>query len=122
MVSREQALEMAQEWVEAFNSHDLDRIMSHYDEDVELTSPTAVRLLGDPSGTVRGKAALRAYFEKGLAAYPDLHFELRELFVGVDSVAVCFGNDRGVLVNEVMTLRVDGKVTRVLVLHAIGPE
>ena len=55
------AREFAQDWVDASNSHDLERILTHYDDEVLLVSPVALKLLsGD--GTVRGKAALREYF------------------------------------------------------------
>ena len=57
--------------------------MEHYDDAVILTSPVAARLLNDPSGAVTGKAALRAYFAKGLAFYPDLNFELIDTLSGM---------------------------------------
>ena len=69
MFSEAEARQFAQGWVEAWNSHDLDAVMSHYAAEVVLTSPTAARLLGDPSGRVAGKAAVRSYFERGLEAY-----------------------------------------------------
>ena len=48
------AREFAQDWVDAWNSHDLERILNHYEDEVLLTSPVAAKLLnGD--GTVRGK-------------------------------------------------------------------
>jgi ketosteroid isomerase-like protein len=51
--------QFAEEWVEAWNSHDLDRILAHYDDQVVLTSPVALNLLKNGSGIVEGKAALR---------------------------------------------------------------
>ena len=69
------AREFAQDWVDAWNSHDLERILTHYDDEVLLVSPVALKLLsGD--GMVRGKAALREYFLRGLEAFPDLRFDL----------------------------------------------
>jgi hypothetical protein len=53
-------------WTEAWNGHDLDSIMTHYEDEIELTSPVAARLLGVSDG----KANLRAYFQRGLQAYP----------------------------------------------------
>ena len=44
----------AHDWIAAWNSHDLDRIPSHYAENVILTSPAAAKLLNDPSGIVTG--------------------------------------------------------------------
>lgn len=52
--------------------------MSHYSDDAELTSPIAVKLPGGESGVVTGKDALRAYFEKGLAAFPTSGSSLRK--------------------------------------------
>ena len=70
------------------------------------------KLLGDPAGTVRGKAALRSYFAKGLAAAPDLKFELLDVFTGVSSVAVYFRSSVRRLQLEVMELDSDGRITR----------
>ena len=51
----------AREWVAAWNAHDLERILSHYAEDVVLRSPVAARLLPESSGEIRGIDALRAW-------------------------------------------------------------
>ena len=104
----------ARAWVQAWNSHDLDGILSHYADDVTLVSPTAAALLGDPAGEVRGKAALRAYFAKGLAAYPSLRFELFDVMWGVRSIVLCYLNQKRTKTAEVMELGDDGLVTRVL--------
>ena len=66
----------SQEWIDAWNSHDLEKILSHYADDIVLTSPVAAKLCQDPSGIVKGKTALTAYFKKGLEVYPDLRFTL----------------------------------------------
>ncbi len=76
MLTKQQAQDFAKDWIEAWNSHDLDRILAHYHETVVLVSPIAAKLLNDPQGTVNGKLALQAYFKKGLEAYPNLTFEL----------------------------------------------
>jgi hypothetical protein len=110
----EHAVELAQAWIDAWNAHDLDAILSHYADDVEFVSPFVERLLGDATGAVRGKQPLRAYFARGLAAYPDLRFELLEVLWGVDSVTLYYRSVRGLLAAEVMCLGPDGRVGRVL--------
>jgi len=35
----------AQHWLAAWNAHDLDQIMTHYEDHVELISPVVVQLL-----------------------------------------------------------------------------
>jgi hypothetical protein len=118
MLTDEQALTLARRWIEAWNAHDLDRIMTHYGEEIAFTSPFIVKLLGSPVGTVHGRAALRSYFAKGLAAYPALHFELLGVAAGVDSVVLHYRSVNGLQAFEVMELHRDGLVRRVLAHYA----
>ena len=64
--------------MEAWNSHDLDRIMSHYADDFQMTSPFIVTMMNEPTGTIKGKENVRAYWFKALERLPDLHFDLIE--------------------------------------------
>ena len=75
--------EFEREWIEAWNAHDIDRILSHYRDDVRFVSPIAARS-GARHGEVRGRHALRAYFERGLARYPALHFSPSQRSVASD--------------------------------------
>ena len=118
MISQDKAREIALEWIDAWNSHDIDSIMSHYSDDVVLTSPIAVRLLGDKSGVVIGKEALRAYFEKGLAAFPDLKFELTEVYAGVGSILVLYRRLNGPVGAEFMAVNSEGRIERVIAHYA----
>jgi ketosteroid isomerase-like protein len=113
-LSRDQAWALAEDWVSAWNAHDLERILEHYADEVVLVSPVAAERLADPSGTVRGKAALRDYFRLGLEKNPKLHFELEDVMWGVGSVVLYYKNQRGTKTGEVMELDETGKVTRVL--------
>ncbi|GAB3987838.1 nuclear transport factor 2 family protein [Actinoallomurus acanthiterrae] len=98
----DEAQRFAEEWVACWNSHDLDRIMKHYADDVVFRSPYAARLLPGSDGTLRGKEALRAYWAEGLRHLPDLHFEVVGVYAGIDSVVVNYRNQAGQLVNEVL--------------------
>ena len=62
-MTTDEAWNFAKHWVAAWNAHDLELIVIHYEDAVELTSPVAARLLGTPDGKVIGKANLRAYFQ-----------------------------------------------------------
>lgn len=108
------ARQFAQEWVEAWNSHDLDRILAHYAEDVILVSPVALNMLKNGTGIVQGKPALRDYFLLGLNAFPHLRFELIDVLWGVETIAVYYGNNvRDGKSAEVMQFDSAGKVRRV---------
>jgi predicted ester cyclase len=92
----------------------LEAIIRHYDERVELISPVADQLLGIPNGKVSGRASLREYFQRGLEAYPELHFDLKDVLVGLNSVVLYYTNHKGTRTGEFMELGANGKVTRVL--------
>ena len=112
-MTRDEAWNLANHWVAAWNAHDLDLIMSHYEDVIELTSPVAARLLGLPDGKVVGKANLRAYFQRGLEAYPELHFHLEDVLWGLNSVVLYYTNQKGTRTGEFMELSAIGKVARV---------
>jgi ketosteroid isomerase-like protein len=113
-MTRDEAWKLANHWVAAWNAHDLELILTHYEEDVELTSPVAAQLLGTPDGKVVGKANLRAYFQRGLAAYPELHFHLEDVLWGVNSVVLYYLNQKGTRTAEFMELSATGRVARVV--------
>jgi predicted ester cyclase len=113
-MTRDEAWEMANDWVAAWNSHDLELILTHYDDAIELTSPVAAQLLGRADGKVVGKASLRAYFQRGLEAYPDLNFRLEDVLWGLNSVVLYYTNQKGTRSGEFMELSASGKVARVV--------
>ena len=119
MNSDADAKKFAEAWIGAWNSHNLDAILSHYHEDVVLTSPVAAKLLEDPSGTVRRKTALRGYFARGLEAYPELRFELVDVLRGHSSMVLYYKNQKGTKTAEFMEFDDSGKVTRVVANYSI---
>ncbi len=114
MITEQKANQIAREWIEAWNRHDLDAIISHYADDVEFTSPFVVKLLNNPSGTIKGKEALRSYFGKALATYRDLKFDSVQVLTGVDSVTVYYLSVNGMMAAEVMVLNSNGKIAKVM--------
>jgi len=114
MLLETEARQFAHSWVQAWNSHDLDAVMSHYAQEVVLTSPTAAKLLGDASGAVKGKEALRSYFNRGLEAFPNLTFELLDVMWGISSVVLYYVNQKGTKTGEFMELDANQKVVRVV--------
>ena len=112
-ISQEHADRLAAEWIAAWNAHDLDAIVAHYAEDVIFASPFVAALTDEESGVIRGRAALRDYFRRGLEAYPDLRFDLHAALPGVSSVALHYASVGGRTAIETMELDADGAVVRV---------
>jgi ketosteroid isomerase-like protein len=100
----------AEDWIAAWNAHDLDRILSHYATDVAFLSPLAQQRVGN--GRVEGLAALRNYWSGALAAQPGLKFELLDVLTGHACLTVLYRNHRGQTAAETFELQSDGKVVR----------
>lgn len=111
MIDKDFAQRFAQEWAEAWNSHDLDRILSHYTDDFEFFSPLIMAVTGDVSGRVRGKEQARAYWSQGLSRAPDLQFELLAVLSGINSIVIHYRGWKGVLAVELFYFNPEGKVS-----------
>jgi ketosteroid isomerase-like protein len=101
----------ASSWLEAWNAHDLEAILSHFSDDAVFTSPIAAQMMPETGGVLNGKDAIRVYWTAGLERIPDLHFSIEAIYTGVDTVVINYRNHIGSLVCEVLRL-VDGLVNR----------
>lgn len=114
-MDQKQAEEIAADWVAAWNAHDLERILAHYADPLEFTSPLVVERLGRADGTIRTKTDLRGYFAAGIAPGSALQFELIDVLPGVSSVTLYYRNHRGRTVAETMFFDADGLVFKAAV-------
>jgi ketosteroid isomerase-like protein len=110
---------LGRQWIDAWNSHDLERVLALYADDSEMTSDKIPLLGFDASGTLRGKDKLRAYWGKGLDMLPDLHFTLIEIYVSPDSLVVFYTNERGAKICEYLRLNADGKIRQGSANHLV---
>jgi hypothetical protein len=97
MLTEEIALKIAQSWIEAWNLHDVNKIMVHYAEDVEVESPLILKLLDDLAGVSRGKTELKSYYSRALARYPEIHLELLQVLMGIDYFAIYYRTAKGLI-------------------------
>jgi hypothetical protein len=112
MITRQFAEAFAAEWIEAWNHHDLDRILSHYAETFEFSSPRIIEVVGEPSGVLKGKAAMRAYWAKALERQPDLHFRLVTVLSGISSAVIHYQRHNGGYAAEYFEFETGGKVSK----------
>ena len=119
-MTHDDAHRWAEEWVSAWNRHDVDAVLAHFADDVEFCSPVAATVTGDPSGVVHGRDALRRYWTTALAARPDLHFELDDVHLGVDCISIQYRNQAGRHVTEMAVFDGDGMVVRGWGLYDAG--
>ena len=104
--------EFAKEWIEAWNAHDLDRILSHYTEDFEITTPMIKIALGIDSGSLKGKDNIREYWSAAFKKIPDLHFDLKDATEGLGSIAIYYQSVLEKMAMEVMFFNENDKFIR----------
>lgn len=102
----------ARDWVDGWNSHDLERILSHYSADFEMRSPLIAQRGFSATGRLLGKEAVRAYWSPAVAPGSTLRFELLQAFVSVDSIAIHYRSNGsgGRLCVEVLQFNAQGDI------------
>ncbi|TNE57474.1 MAG: nuclear transport factor 2 family protein [Alphaproteobacteria bacterium] len=106
----------ASEWETAWNAHDLERTLSHYRDDIVFRSLKAIDVTG--SGEVKGKAALRVYWQTALERQPDLKFQVQEVFEGHGMLVITYLNHKNVLAAETLYFDQEGLVYKAAACHA----
>jgi ketosteroid isomerase-like protein len=92
MITKEFAISFAEEWIKSWNSHNLEKILSHYTDDFTIETPMAAKIFPETGGIVRGKEAVRAYWTIGLEKIPDLKFELLDVLIGINGLTIYYRN------------------------------
>lgn len=98
-MNRELAEHFTKNWLDAWNAHDLPRILSHYTDDFEMSSPVIIQVTGNPEGRLQGKQAVGD-------CYIDNHR------IGVNSVVIHYVGATGKRVAEVFHFNEAGLVFR----------
>lgn len=109
MFDREAANLFAADWIDAWNSHDLERILGHYSDDFEMCSPLIVERMGIEAGMLKGKGAVRDYWKIGLDV-GNLRFELKDVLIGAAGLTLFYTNHRGQAVAETLIFGAGGKI------------
>lgn len=123
-MKRQEAMEYARGWIEDWNRRDVEAVLAHFADDVVFSSPTALETVGAP--TVRGKAALRAYWGAALRSIQALQFTLVRVAWDADTgeLAMLYDrrvNDRRSRAVEVLKLDPAGRVIRGEVFYGVVP-
>lgn len=111
-LDRNAAENFARDWLSAWNDRDIERILSHYSEEIIFHSPRIAKVMGKDILSVFGKKVLRDYWTKALALAPQLFFELDDILVGSDAMTILYTNHREERVAETFVFGPAGKVVR----------
>ncbi len=73
-------------WFEAFNAHNLEKLLSLYDDEAEHFSPKLKLRHPETDGLVTGKDALRNWWQDAFDRLPGLHYKVTSLTSNADRV------------------------------------
>lgn len=71
--------QLGRAWIDAFNAHDVARLVSLYAEDCTHTSPKIRALHPETGGKLVGRAALTTWWTDAIRRLPGLRYELTAL-------------------------------------------
>lgn len=78
-------LALARTWLERFNARDLDGLLALYADDAVHVSPKLRHRQPETKGEIRGKAALRAWWDDAMTRLPGLRYDEQHLTAMVSS-------------------------------------
>jgi hypothetical protein len=110
---------LAERWLDAWNAHDVDRLVPLYAPDARHTR-TRVRALGGSDDTVRGREAIAEYFRRALEQCPGLYFAPISVSTGLRTVVIEYraqGGGRDAPTVELLELNADGLIEQSRVYH-----
>jgi len=113
-------LSIAHAWFEAFNSHNLEKLLSLYDDEAEHFSPKLKIRHPETKGLITGKNALRTWWQDAFDRLPTLHYKVTSLTANSDRVFMEYirtiENEEEILVAEVLEIK-EEKIVASRVYH-----
>ncbi len=101
-MSAQQNKEIANKWFEAFNEHNLEKLLALYHNEAEHFSPKLKFRRPETNGLIKGKRALREWWEDAFKRLPSLKYEVVKLTA--DDEQVFMEYKRHVLGEEILNV------------------
>jgi ketosteroid isomerase-like protein len=116
----EKNLSIAHLWFAAFNAHDLDKLLSLYDDEAQHFSPKLKIRHPETNGLVTGKEALKTWWQEAFESLPTLQYKVTSLTSNSDNVFMEYirsvENEVDLLVAEILVIK-DGMIIASRVYH-----
>ena len=116
----QEIMSIAYKWFDAFNNHNLEQLLSLYDDQAQHFSPKLKIRKPETNGLVIGKEAMREWWKDAFDRLPTLHYKVNSLTANSDRVFMEYvrtvEGEPEMLVAEVLDIR-EGKITQSRVYH-----
>jgi ketosteroid isomerase-like protein len=111
---------IAHRWFDAFNRHDLEQLLSLYDDNAIHYSPKLKIRQPETQGYIRGKQALRLWWQDAFERLPQLHYLVTTLTANDERIFMEYTRqvpgEPDMLVAEVLEIT-NGLITASRVYH-----
>lgn len=111
---------IAHQWFDAFNTHDLEKLLHLYDDRAQHFSPKLKIRQPETQGLIQGKDALRAWWQEAFDRIPSLYYQVNSLTANEERVFMEYtrmaDGDPNMLVAEVLEIK-NGKIIFSRVYH-----
>jgi hypothetical protein len=113
-------LSIAQQWFDAFNEHDLEKLLALYHENAKHYSPKLKLRNPETKGLITGKNALRAWWQDSFERLPTLKYTPQKFIANDSSVFMEYirqvSGEENIMVGEVLEIK-DGLIISSRVYH-----
>ncbi|MBS1779222.1 MAG: nuclear transport factor 2 family protein [Bacteroidetes bacterium] len=79
-------IHIAENWFAAFNKHDLDALLQLYSDNAAHYSPKLKVRQPETNGLIKGKEALRDWWQDAFDRLPGLHYQVNSLTANTERV------------------------------------
>lgn len=112
---------IAHSWFEAFNAHNLEKLLSLYDDEAQHFSPKLKVRHPDTKGFITGKNELRTWWQDAFDRLPTLHYKVTSITSSSDRVFMEYvrtvEGEAEMLVAEVLEIK-EAKIIASRVYHS----
>lgn len=116
----EDCRQIANSWMDAFNSHDLNKLLNLYADDAIHFSPKLLERKPETGGLIKGKQALHDWWQDAFHRLPSLNYKPTNFIVQQDSVFMEYlrtvDGEKDLRVGEVLEMK-EGKIVASRVYH-----
>lgn len=114
-------LSIAHQWFDAFNEHDLEKLLSLYAGGAKHYSPKLKLRQPETNGLIAGKDALRSWWQDSFDRLPSLRYRLTKFIADDSSIFMEYvrtvDGEADMTVGEVLEIR-DGLIVASRVYHS----
>ncbi|HEX8517387.1 MAG TPA: nuclear transport factor 2 family protein [Bacteroidia bacterium] len=119
-MKQEENIKIAKAWFKAFNDHDLEALLSLYHNNASHFSPKLKTRKPETNGFVKGKSALREWWQDAFERLPTLNYNYTSLTANEERVFMEYirkvDDEEDMLVAEVLEIS-GGSITASRVYH-----